>query len=110
MFQDHGVETAAQYAAAAAQATMEKKPVGSGDLWDGMDPRRTLHRRHSFILSILRQGVAGLLFMHQKQRLHQSLGPNSLILNTTQVTPARNNKKSISLASRSNLSLDDALG
>lgn len=85
VFQDNGVDTAAQYAMAAAQATVEMKSVGSGDFWDGMDPIRIIRRRHRFILEILQQGVAGLNFMHQKDRLHQSLGPNSLILSTIEV-------------------------
>lgn len=85
MFENNGVETAAQYAMQAAQATSSKAAVGVSGIWDGLDPKQAINRRWIFILKILREAISGLAFMHQRGRLHQSIGPNSLVLSTLEV-------------------------
>eukprot|EP00803_Ostreobium_quekettii_P003632 evm.model.scf_117.8 EVM.evm.TU.scf_117.8 scf_117:52245-57460(+) len=84
VFRNDGVTTAAAYAAEAAKSTSERVRIGPSDVWDAMDPRRSLWGRQAFVLKMLRQGMKGLAFMHSNSRLHQSIGPNSLVLNTVE--------------------------
>lgn len=79
------METAAQYALQAAQATYSKAAVGGSGIWDGLDPQQAINRRWAFLLKVLRESITGLAFMHRKGRLHQSIGPNSLVLSTLEV-------------------------
>lgn len=57
--------------------------VGEGEFLDRWEPGRPLGRRQAFVLQMLRQALEGLAFMHGQQRLHQSVGPSSLVLNLT---------------------------
>lgn len=75
-----GVATALEYARCAAQATVEGTAVGYQDLMDLIDKTRPIRRREYFILGILRGALRGLSFMHARGRLHQSLGPASVVL------------------------------
>lgn len=80
VFRDDGTETAAQYASRAAAATSQGKAVGEGEFWDRLDPLRPLARRGRMIRNIGRQTIEGLAYMHRNDRLHQSLGPTSVVL------------------------------
>ncbi|GMH41662.1 hypothetical protein BSKO_09572 [Bryopsis sp. KO-2023] len=82
VFHNDGTKTAAAYASKAAVATRDRLTVGSSDVWDSLDPRRSIRKREVFILKVLKQAMAALAFMHRNGRLHQSLGPNSLMLTT----------------------------
>eukprot|EP00873_Tetraselmis_striata_P006732 jgi/Tetstr1/426996/TSEL_017203.t1 len=75
VFRNDGLTTAAAYAVRAAEAGKEDRALGEGEVWDMFDKSRPIARR---------QMLRGLAFMHKHQRLHQSLGPNSLVLSTTQ--------------------------
>lgn len=39
-----------------------------------------MKRRRNFVITILQGAMKGLAFMHANDRLHQSLGPSSIVL------------------------------
>ncbi|KAH9530777.1 hypothetical protein CY35_19G002700 [Sphagnum magellanicum] len=82
VFRDDGRITAADYAKEAAQATAEGRAVGEWEFWDRFDKSRPIQRRRHFITKLLRGTFKGLAFMHARSRLHQSLGPASVVINT----------------------------
>ncbi|KAH8931045.1 hypothetical protein BDL97_19G001600 [Sphagnum fallax] len=82
VFRDDGRITAADYAKEAAQATAEGCAVGEWEFWDRFDKSRPIQRRQHFITKLLRGTFKGLAFMHARGRLHQSLGPASVVINT----------------------------
>ncbi|KAH8970055.1 hypothetical protein BDL97_02G067000 [Sphagnum fallax] len=82
VFRDDGRITAADYAKEAAQATAEGRAVGEWEFWDRFDKSRPIQRRWHFITKLLRGTFKGLAFMHAHGRLHQSLGPASVVINT----------------------------
>ncbi|CAI7838469.1 unnamed protein product, partial [Closterium sp. NIES-53] len=83
VMRDNGYITAADYAKAASEATAEARAVGDFEVWDRFDPAKPVFRREIFIRKLLRGFLHGLSFMHSKGRLHQSIGPASVVLNTT---------------------------
>eukprot|EP01018_Ginkgo_biloba_P005519 Gb_15365 [translate_table: standard] len=82
VFRDDGKLTAANYAKAASEATTEGRAVGEWNFWDRFDRNQPIKRRQIFLIKLLRGAVAGLAYMHARGRLHQSLGPASVVLNT----------------------------
>lgn len=82
VFQDEGTATAADYAKAAGLATTERRAVGESEFLDYFDCSRPIKRRYIFIIKLLRGAFSGLDYMHSNGRLHQSLGPSSVIINT----------------------------
>ncbi len=78
--QDDGRITAADYAKEAAQATAEGRAVGEWEFWDCFDKSRPIQRHRHFITKLLRGTFKGLAFMHASGRLHQSLGPASVVI------------------------------
>jgi hypothetical protein len=81
VFRNDGTTTAADYARQAAHAAAEGRPcLGDGEFLDAFDAERPVLRRRTFVLCALRQALAGLAFMHDNGRLHQSVGPSSLVL------------------------------
>ena len=57
--------------------------VGEGEFLDRWETWRPLARRQRFVLRALRHVLQALSFMHARQRLHQSVGPSSVVLNLT---------------------------
>eukprot|EP00250_Pteridium_aquilinum_P022724 c25611_g1_i1 orf=142-1485(+) len=82
VFRDDGQATAADYAKAASIATAERCAVGDWEFLDYLDSNRPIKRRYIFIIKLLRGAFGGLAHMHSKGRLHQSLGPASVVINT----------------------------
>lgn len=80
MFRDEGQATAADYAKAASVATAERRAVGDWEFFDFLDYNRPINRRYIFIIKLLRGAFDGLAHMHSKGRLHQSLGPASVVI------------------------------
>lgn len=80
VFRDDGRRTAADYAKAASEATAKNEAVGQWDFWDRFDPSRPIQRRRYFVIKLLRGAISGLAYMHAQGRLHQSLGPASVVL------------------------------
>ncbi|KAK9828536.1 hypothetical protein WJX72_000643 [[Myrmecia] bisecta] len=80
VFRNDGTISAAAYAAKAAEATASGRSVGEGEMFDRLDPAKPLARRRAFVIELLRQCLEGMTYMHARQRLHQSLGPSSVVL------------------------------
>lgn len=89
VFKNDGVVSAAQYAAAAGQATEDGQALGEAEFWDRFDPSRVIARRQTFILSVMRQVFCGLSTLHANFRLHQSLGPYSVVMDRAEERDAR---------------------
>ncbi|KAL9225055.1 hypothetical protein vseg_001023 [Gypsophila vaccaria] len=79
-FRNDGTYTAADYAKFASD---KLHSLPSPSLWNPFDLDQLLKRRRYFVTKML-QGISnGLAYMHHHDRLHQSLGPASVLLNTT---------------------------
>eukprot|EP00210_Caulerpa_lentillifera_P005265 g5031.t2 len=70
----------AQYSQMASEALQKGSVIGSGDVWDILDPQRAIKRRKKVFIQIFRAVAAGLQFMHKNLKLHQSLGPESILI------------------------------
>lgn len=49
-------------------------------LWNPFETDQKLKRRRFFVIKLLNGALRGLAYMHDHDRLHQSLGPASVIL------------------------------
>ncbi|VVB14805.1 unnamed protein product [Arabis nemorensis] len=78
-FRDGGKNSAADYARTASEKTSRARAQG---VWNPYEKEQTMKRRRNFVVKILQGAMKGLAFMHDKDRLHQSLGPSSIVLNT----------------------------
>eukprot|EP00850_Spirogloea_muscicola_P006396 SM000030S11405 [mRNA] locus=s30:494751:498073:+ [translate_table: standard] len=81
VFRDNGTYSTADYAKRAAAAMDEGASVGEGEFWDRWDKARPVARRRVFVVKLLRGLMSGLAQLHALGRLHQSLGPASVVLN-----------------------------
>eukprot|EP00891_Asterochloris_glomerata_P003128 jgi/Astpho2/3128/Aster-x1121 len=98
VFRDEGTVSAMAWAQAAAEASARDGCVGDSDVGDILQPRNPMLRRRGFVMTLMRQimevrvsappctilAPQGLAYMHSMHRLHQSLGPGSVILSTHQ--------------------------
>jgi len=80
-FRDDGKYSAADYAKITSERQLREQ---SGDMpfWNPFSRAYKLELRRYFVLKLLNGAMSGLLHMHNHDRLHQSLGPSSVILNT----------------------------
>ncbi|CAN8300204.1 unnamed protein product [Cochlearia groenlandica] len=78
-FRDGGKDSAADYARIASEKTSRARSQG---VWNPYEKELTMKRRRNYVIKILQGAMKGLAFMHGKDRLHQSLGPSSIVLNT----------------------------
>ncbi|KAK3158800.1 hypothetical protein QOZ80_2AG0141740 [Eleusine coracana subsp. coracana] len=80
-FRDDGRYSAADYAKVASERQSKQL---SGDLpfWNPFSREYKLELRRYFVLRLLNGALCGLVHMHNHDRLHQSLGPSSVVLNT----------------------------
>lgn len=58
------------------------KMIGGGEqrLWNPFELDLTIKRRRYFVVRLLHGTMRGLSYMHDNDRLHQSLGPASVVL------------------------------
>ena len=52
LFENRGIQSAAQYAGAAAAAFAAGTSLGEGEFWDRFDARRPLRRRRLFVVKV----------------------------------------------------------
>ncbi|KAG7555533.1 Protein kinase-like domain superfamily [Arabidopsis suecica] len=78
-FRDGGKDSAADYAQTASEKTSRARSQG---VWNPYEKEQMMKRRRNFVIKILQGAMKGLAFMHDNDRLHQSLGPSSIVLNT----------------------------
>ncbi|KAG8071961.1 hypothetical protein GUJ93_ZPchr0006g45075 [Zizania palustris] len=80
-FRDDGRYSAADYAKLSSERKL-KEQSGSTSFWNPYDRAYRLELRQYFVLRLLNGAMTGLVHMHSHDRLHQSLGPSSVVLNT----------------------------
>ncbi|KAF0934686.1 hypothetical protein E2562_026432 [Oryza meyeriana var. granulata] len=80
-FHDDGRYSAADYAKLTSERKL-KEQSGSISFWNPYDRAYKLELRRYFVLKLLNGAMTGLVHMHTHDRLHQSLGPSSVVLNT----------------------------
>ncbi|CAN6233873.1 unnamed protein product [Urochloa humidicola] len=80
-FRDDGRYSAADYAKITSERQLKEQ---SGDMpfWNPFNRAYKLELRRYFVLKLLNGAMCGLAHMHNHDRLHQSLGPSSVVLNT----------------------------
>lgn len=76
-FRYDGKYTAADYAKAKSEAMLRSR---AQEQWNPFDLELKIKRRRLFVIKLLRGAINGLAFMHNHDRLHQSLGPASVSL------------------------------
>ncbi|RLN39246.1 uncharacterized protein C2845_PM01G17650 [Panicum miliaceum] len=78
-FRDDGKYSAADYAKITSERQL-KEQYGDTPFWNPFNRAYKLELRRYFVLKLLNAAMSGLLHMHNQDRLHQSLGPSSVIL------------------------------
>ncbi|KAK7308000.1 hypothetical protein VNO77_41543 [Canavalia gladiata] len=81
-FRDHGKYSAADYAKLAGERVSKDRALGELSSWNPFEHEQTIKRRQCFIIKLLQGVMRGLAYLHDHDRLHQSLGPFSVVLNT----------------------------
>ncbi|XP_062222352.1 uncharacterized protein LOC133921483 isoform X1 [Phragmites australis] len=87
-FRDDGRYSAADYAKVTSERQL-KEQSGGLPFWNPFDRAYKLEQRRYFVLKLLNGAMSGLVHMHNHDRLHQSLGPSSVVLNTVVEKEAR---------------------
>ncbi|XP_057541295.1 uncharacterized protein LOC130819321 isoform X1 [Amaranthus tricolor] len=81
-FRYDGKYSTADYAKIASEKLTKNKALESQSFWNPFEQRQIFKQRRFFVVKML-QGISnGLVYMHDHERLHQSLGPASVVLNT----------------------------
>ncbi|VAI48227.1 unnamed protein product [Triticum turgidum subsp. durum] len=75
-FRDDGRYSAADYAKITSERQLKERP----NFWNPYDRAYKLELRRYFVLRLLNGAMCGLVHMHNHDRLHQSLGPSSVVL------------------------------
>ncbi|XP_058086807.1 uncharacterized protein LOC131233942 isoform X2 [Magnolia sinica] len=81
-FRNDGKYSAADYAKAKSEGISKDRALGEQNFWNPFDWEQKVKRRRFFVIKLLRGAISGLAYMHDHDRLHQSLGPASVNLNT----------------------------
>ncbi|XP_008800103.2 uncharacterized protein LOC103714586 [Phoenix dactylifera] len=80
-FRDDGKYSSADYAKVTSETISKNLVKGEQKFWNPFDQELKLKRRRFFIIKLLNGAMNGLAYMHNHDRLHQSLGPASVVLN-----------------------------
>ncbi|KAK7405955.1 hypothetical protein VNO78_07567 [Psophocarpus tetragonolobus] len=78
-FRDDGKYSAADYAKLASERLSKDPQLSS---WNPFDQQQKIKTRQYFVIKLLQGIMKGLAYLHDHDRLHQSLGPFSVLLNT----------------------------
>ncbi|XP_048496729.1 uncharacterized protein LOC104887995 isoform X3 [Beta vulgaris subsp. vulgaris] len=81
-FRYDGKYSAADYAKIASERLTKRKTLDSESAWNPFEQAVTFKRKRNFVVKMLQGIFSGLVYMHDHDRLHQSLGPASVVLNT----------------------------
>ncbi|KAK9271958.1 hypothetical protein L1049_002325 [Liquidambar formosana] len=79
-FRNNGKYSAADYAKVMSEKMSNRAREEKS--WNRFELEQTIKRRRYFVLKLLHGAMNGLAYMHDHDRLHQSLGPASIVLNT----------------------------
>ena len=63
-----------------SERVSKNRALGEQMSWNQFEEELTIKRRRYFVLRLLQGAIRGLAFMHDQDRLHQSLGPSSVVL------------------------------
>ncbi|KAG2708889.1 hypothetical protein I3760_05G213300 [Carya illinoinensis] len=81
-FRNDGKYSAADYAKVTSEKVSKNRALGEQISWNQFEQEQKIKRRAYFVIKLLQGALRGLAFMHDHDRLHQSLGPSSILLNT----------------------------
>ncbi|XP_038724526.1 uncharacterized protein LOC120016028 isoform X2 [Tripterygium wilfordii] len=81
VFRNDGKYSAADYAKVTSE-NMTKSRSLEQNYWNHFDNEQAIKRRSFFVMKLFQGVMSGLSYMHDHERLHQSLGPSSVVLNT----------------------------
>ncbi|KAJ9540399.1 hypothetical protein OSB04_026905 [Centaurea solstitialis] len=81
-FRNDGKYCAADYAKSSCERLSKNRALGEQKFWNPFEEQQYIKRKRSFIIKLLQGALRGLAYMHDNERLHQSLGPASVVLNT----------------------------
>ncbi|CAL9160293.1 unnamed protein product [Musa hybrid cultivar] len=76
-----GKYSAADYGKSVSEANSKDTAKGE-NFWNPFTKEQKMKRRRIFVIKLLNGAMNGLAYMHDHDRLHQSLGPSSVVLNT----------------------------
>lgn len=82
VFRNDGRYSAADYAKFAGKQITDNFALGQPSYWGPNEGEQTIKHRQYFINKMLQGIMKGLVYMHDHDRLHQSLGPASVFINT----------------------------
>ncbi|XP_024044293.1 uncharacterized protein LOC18048871 isoform X3 [Citrus clementina] len=80
-FRSDGKYSAADYAKLTSEKISKNHSAGESS-WNRFETEQILKCRRYFVIKLFQGAMSGLAYMHDHDRLHQSLGPSSVILNT----------------------------
>ncbi|CAM8944869.1 unnamed protein product [Rhodiola kirilowii] len=78
-FRDYGRFSAADYSKIASEKISRTRGENT---WNQFETQQRTKRKRLFIQKLLYGTINGIAFMHDLDRLHQSVGPASIVLNT----------------------------
>ncbi|KAE8077488.1 hypothetical protein FH972_016048 [Carpinus fangiana] len=81
-FRNDGKYSAADYAKVMSEKVSKNLVLGEQMSWNQFEQVQRIKRRRDFVIKLLQGAMRGLSFLHEHDRLHQSLGPSSIVLNT----------------------------
>ncbi|PSS04553.1 Serine/threonine-protein kinase [Actinidia chinensis var. chinensis] len=81
-FRNDGKYSAADYAKVKSEKMSKYRVLGENKFWNRLEQEQTIKRRRYYVVKLLHGALCGLAYMHDQERLHQSLGPASVVLNT----------------------------
>ncbi|XP_024018037.1 uncharacterized protein LOC21393593 isoform X3 [Morus notabilis] len=81
-FRNDGKYSAADYGKIASEKVSKIRSLGESASWNRFEEEERIKRRRNFIIRLFQGAMKGLAYMHKHDRLHQSLGPSSIVLNT----------------------------
>lgn len=76
-FRNDGKYSAADYAKVMSEKVSK---LGESVSWNRFEQEETIKRRRYYVVKLLQGLMRGLAYMHDHDRLHQSLGPASIVL------------------------------
>lgn len=79
-FRNDGIYSAADYAKIMGEDVLKYRTEGAERSWNPFDWEQKMKRRRKFVIKLLSGAMVGLAYMHSNERLHQSLGPASVVL------------------------------
>lgn len=86
-FRNDGKYSAADYGKIASEKVSNIRAMGESASWNRFEEEERIKRRRNFVIKLFQGAMKGLAYMHEHDRLHQSLGPSSIVLKYVQNVP-----------------------